>query len=72
MAHKPFDSLYPGTTCDGVMFQPREYQLEMLEASRKGNIIVAVTHVPLLSITGLCADVLLPRWTQEVARRRCE
>ncbi|OBT60783.1 hypothetical protein VE03_09971 [Pseudogymnoascus sp. 23342-1-I1] len=56
MAQQPFDNLYHGTACDNVMFQPRAYQLEMLEASRKGNIIVAMdtgsgkTQIALLRI----------------------
>lgn len=60
MAQQRVDSVYDGETCGNVMFQPRAYQLEMLEASRKGNIIVAVTRCPFLSISGLFANVLLP------------
>lgn len=60
MAQQRVDSVYDGETCGNVMFQPRAYQLEMLEASRKGNTIVAVTRCLFLLISGLFANVLLP------------
>ena len=56
-------------TNDGAaVFQPRSYQLEMLEESKQRNIIVAVRfHSRLLRY-----DTKSNRWIQAPERRTCE
>jgi hypothetical protein len=54
-----------------VAMTARAYQLEMLEESLKGNIIVAVGWTPKLRMARP-ADRCDQRWTLEVERPRCK
>lgn len=50
-------------------YRPREYQLEMLEASLRENIIVAVRSLYLAVLTTILTSA--SRWEQAVVRHRC-
>jgi hypothetical protein len=58
-----------GLSSNGAAYRSRGYQLEMLEASRKENIIVAVC--PFLRITTSEDAELFYRWTQGVEKLIC-
>ena len=52
---------------DDGAFVPRGYQLEMLEASLAGNIIIAVRY-PLI----YCYILIRLRWTLALERPQCK